>query len=381
MTRSLVLIVLLASLFGAFAGASFAASVEFAPVTESERALTSVPGYPNAPAVVLFKKGKFSTIDPVTGRYFPTVTVTERRKILTAEGAQRYGELILRHGWSQWLLSLEARTVLPDGRIIALPKDATFKRRTSSAKSTFATAIAFSAVEVGAILDYRYTLLLRGSSFLEPWYFQEEVPTVFSEVTYEIPVTIYVDAWVQDPMKTGIQHDSKLDGEVSRTMAWGNNLPPIPEEPYSVPAADQASRFMLLPVGFRKRDLYKDWASTCDQLSDFYKHTLEKSRNAESKAQEIARAVPGGGQLDRSRALFRFVRDEIETADSWGVFVSGDSNVDSILAAHRGTVAEKALLLHSLLPAAGIASRTVWVANRQDGLVDITISTPFGSTG
>lgn len=34
-------------------------AADFPPITEAERAVTSVPGEPNAPAVVLFKKGEF----------------------------------------------------------------------------------------------------------------------------------------------------------------------------------------------------------------------------------------------------------------------------------------------------------------------------------
>jgi hypothetical protein len=40
-------------------GARAAAAADFPPITDEERALAAVPGAPNAPAVVLFKKGEF----------------------------------------------------------------------------------------------------------------------------------------------------------------------------------------------------------------------------------------------------------------------------------------------------------------------------------
>lgn len=148
--RSLRRLTLIGLLAGAAAAPSFAAS-DFPPITEAERALTRVPEAPNAPAVVLFRKGRFSTLDPVRGIYDPTFTVIERRKILTAAGAQRYSDVVLHHSRRQSLLNLRARTVLPDGRVVPLPKDATFKRRTSSREGTFETAISFPSVSVGAL--------------------------------------------------------------------------------------------------------------------------------------------------------------------------------------------------------------------------------------
>ena len=50
---------LLACLILALLGVRGAAAADFPPITDAERALTSVPGEPNAPAVVLFKKGEF----------------------------------------------------------------------------------------------------------------------------------------------------------------------------------------------------------------------------------------------------------------------------------------------------------------------------------
>ncbi len=79
----------LAALFLLLAGQAAGAPPELPPITDQERSLTQVEGHPNAPAVVLFRKGNFSMVDPVTRAYRPTFTVTVRRKILTEEG-KRY---------------------------------------------------------------------------------------------------------------------------------------------------------------------------------------------------------------------------------------------------------------------------------------------------
>ena len=82
--------------------------------------------------------------------------------------------------------------MLADGREIPLPKDAVFKRRTSRSGKRFVSSIVFPGVEVGAVLDYKYRLRAVSLFSLEPWYFQEEVPTVYSEVVYDIPSVVTV---------------------------------------------------------------------------------------------------------------------------------------------------------------------------------------------
>ena len=58
--------------------ATLAGAADLRPVTESERKMTSVPEAPNAPAVVLFKKGTFTMFDEKTGRFSPSFTIEVR---------------------------------------------------------------------------------------------------------------------------------------------------------------------------------------------------------------------------------------------------------------------------------------------------------------
>src|SRR5687767_4096838 len=94
--------------------ATLAGAGDLRPVTETERRMTSVPEAPNAPAVVLFKKGTFTMFDEKTGRFSPSFTIEVRRKILTEEG-KRYGEALVYHSKQSKLQDLQGRTVLPDG--------------------------------------------------------------------------------------------------------------------------------------------------------------------------------------------------------------------------------------------------------------------------
>jgi hypothetical protein len=356
--------------------AARASAATFPEIKQSERELTSVPGQENAPAVVLFKKARFSVLNPRTGRVEPSFFVQIRRKILTEEG-KKYGEASLFHSKLVRLQRLEGRTVLPNGREIPLPQDAVFKRRISKAEKQFITSIAFPAVEVGAILDYQYEIRMPTIYLLEPWYFQEEVPTLESEIVYEGPDELRVRTGLQDPLQTGVQQRTDRGVDGWRIMAWGKNLPAVPDEPNGFPFADLASRFLIIPVEVVNAtggmtELLKTWESTCGIFTKEYEKALRKSGAAERKARELGAT---GTKGERARTVYRFVRDEIETVDELGVGLPEDSTADSVLAARRGDHAQKAVLLQAMLAALQVQARLVWVGERDSGQINLAFTT------
>jgi hypothetical protein len=214
---------------------------------------------------------------------------------------------------------------------------------------------------------------------LEPWYFQDEVPTLYSEIVYLVPEGLEGKAWWRDPMNTGIQREVKMAAKGRMIRAWGKNLPAVPDEPSSLPFADMASRFMMVPTGYinsygQRTELLKDWPSTCDFYAESYQKAGRKGKTAERKARELAGQA--GSPTEQARAIHRFVRDEIETEDLPGVGLPEDASVDAVLTARRGDPAEKSLLLQTMLKAMQIDSRLVWVVERSSGTVDLEIANP-----
>src|SRR6185295_2159143 len=118
--------------------------------------------------------------------------------------------------------------------------------------------------------------------------------------------------------------------------------------------------------------LLKSWPSTCDLYGDSYESGLRRSGDAADKAKAIVAALPQGASArERTQALYRFVRDEIENEELAGVGLRDKASADSTLAAHRGDSADKAVLLLAMLRAQKIEGRLVWAADRSQGLVDM----------
>lgn len=357
-------------LFSFLIAGSRITAAELPPITDEERALTSVAGEPNAPAVILFKTAEFlmAGYELQTGAPVSYLRVHVRKKILTEEGKSD-GEIAISHSDFTRLQRFEGRTVRSDGQVVPVPPDARFVRKTSRSRKTYQTAVAFPAVEVGAILDYSYELKLESILLLEPWYFSEDVPVRYSEIVFKTPPTLDIQVWTRSPLGAKVQRETEKNSSGYRIRAWGDSLPAVPDDAYSPPFADMAAQIMVLPVG----SFFKDWPQACRLVGEGYTLFRWKDGDLVRRARELA-----GSEAPRRRAeiLYRFVRDRIETEPFIGVFVDPDSNLAKILAEGRGDRAEKAVLLQAMLKAVRIGSRLVWAADRSRGAIDPQLPNP-----
>lgn len=355
-----------------------AAADAFPPIAESERALISVAGEPNAPAVVLFKKAEFLMWGyDSQGAVSSRLLVQERRKILTEQGKD-LAEVAVAHNDFIRLAGFKGRTVLPDGREVPLGSDARFERKESKRYGRKVTTVTFPSVAVGAILDYQYELRMESIYFLEPWYFSEELPVVYSEMVFKIPREIQTQAWNRDPFKVGLQRETKKSSRGTELRVWGENLPAVPDDPFGLPFADLATQMMIVPAAYQNEAVYEklldSWPSVCEMLEEYYAKARRKDGGVAKKAKEVAGT---GTARQKAEALYRFVRDEIETVDQPGIFLAEGSSVEKTLSRKRGDPAEKALLLQALLDAAKLDARLVWAADRMHGQIDPQVPNPL----
>jgi hypothetical protein len=355
------------------------AADDFPTVTAEEKALTSVPGEPNAPAVVLFKKGEFlmAGYGRFIGSLASHMTVQARVKILT-EAGKGNGEVAIAHSDELRLENFSGRTVLPDGRVFPVPADARFERRTSKSRKTFVTTIAFPAVQPGAILDYQYEVTFSSPFLLEPWYFSEEVPVRRAEVVYRTPKDWTYQIWTRSPLGVRIEREKQESSKGYEVRAWAENLPAVPDDLYGPPYSDLASQIMLLPAGYSnvrtKQVLMSDWFSSAFLVNRLYNQVRESNAGVTGAAREIA--GPGSPQ-QKAEALYRFVRDEIRTEPGGGILVDPEqSGLRKILSNRRGTAIEKALLLQALLKEVGITGQLAWAADRGRGTIDPSLPDP-----
>jgi len=356
--------------------AASAAAQPFPEVTDAERALTAVPGHPDADAVVLFKRAELRLRDSWTGAP-STLEVTVRTKVL-GEAGKRFGQIAVGHGDGLALEGFAGRTVLPDGREAPLPDDAVFREDHGGVRGRFVTKAALPAVEVGAILDHRYRL--RWSSvFVQPWTFDEPIPVRLSEIVYHQPPGMAAEHHLLGPAAGALatQRDATFEGTVVRV--WGEDLAPVLEEPYGFPYADLTTRIVIVPQRETTAEgafvpQLESWQAVCRRFDEHVYGPLRRdARKTRKRAADIARAVDGRDAT--VRALHAWVRDGLDTT-ALGIMTGGADSLDAVVAAGRGTYAEKALVLAAMLEASGVPARPVWAVDWRQGFADLEVVNP-----
>jgi hypothetical protein len=369
--RTLLPFALVLALLGAFrAGAE-----EFPPITAEEKALVSAPGEPNAPAVVLFRKGEFlmAGYGALIGSFSSHLKVQERRKILT-EAGKGNGEIAVAHSDNVRLRNFSARTVLPDGRVIPVPANSRFERRTSQSRKTFVTSVAFPAVQPGAILDYQYEVVFASPFLLEPWFLSDEVPVRHAEIVYRTARGWNTVVWTREPLGVKIQQEKTESLSGTDLRAWADDLPAVPEVPYSPPFADLASQILVVPASYKDYSvkLLADWSSVLSLERNIQGDVAQHGLGVDGPARDIAGK---GTPRQKAEALYKHVRDEIRT-DGAGVLVDRETRLRKVFSDRSGTMPEKALLLGEMLKAAGIEYDIIWTADRDRGTVDYKVANP-----
>jgi len=348
------------------------AALELPPPSPSERALQEVPGYPGAPAVVLVKKAELRLRDGDAAR--STFEVAVRLKILT-EAGKSFGQVVIGHSATVELEAFAGRTLLDDGSVVPLPPGAVFREEQGSRRVTKA---ALPAVAVGAMIEYRYRLAWDGGLFFEPWYLDDRVPTLYSELAYYERDSWRLEHRLRDAGRVRYRVTSQRDGGGRWVRIAAQDLPPVIEEPYGFPFADLALRVLIVPA---QRPDGPDaasasvWRGLCEGIeAGAYAPVRRSVRRVRQRARRMVRGA--GDRRRKIEILYRAVHDGLRAAPGSGLLPTPGITADRLLDAGRGTYADAALLLQSMLAAAGVPSRLVWAADWRDGLPDLAVPSP-----
>jgi len=358
--------------------ASNGARAELPSVSAADRALNSVSWDSGAVAVVLERDATVRLRDFSKQEVNSTLILDQREKILRPEGLERANVRLLHSAYTR-LVRFSGNVLLPDGSRVELPADTSFKTTLSAAQRRFVSSFAFPGVVVGAILEYHAEFAWDSVFFVDPWFFHDSIPVQRSTITFEIPNSLEAAVWKRDPFQVGIRTEQLQAGRGYHLMrATAERLPGLTTETYGWPIADLASQIMMVPTAFRSADVYErllsDWPSTCKIYDGLYYRALHEDAGIEARARQLTSGV--SQKIDKVRALFRFVRDQIATDPVPGVAVVENRGIDDVLTAGRGDFADKTLLLAGLLESIKIPARILWVADRSGGQVDLQVPSP-----
>ena len=195
---------------------------DFGQVSEEEMEMTKYDKDPDAEAVVLYDIGKAEFVNAKGGGYDIKFVRKKRIKILDRSAISR-GEISIPyyvddHGEEEKVSMIKAFSYnIEDGRFMRkeLDKSTIYDEQTS--KYWRAKKFAFPGVKEGTVIEYTYTLLSPFHFNLPDWYFQDIIPTVYSEYQVSM-IPFYEYAFIaQGIYKFDYQH-SEIG---TKTRVWG----------------------------------------------------------------------------------------------------------------------------------------------------------------
>jgi hypothetical protein len=317
---------------------SLAAAVDWAPVTDAERAMTSNPLDPGSGAIVLFKRGHIDVTERTPGFWITRITTYVRIKVLTDAGRDMGNRSVESPKWLRFG-NVEGRTILPSGEIVPLDSSKVFHGRAFELGKRYAvlkTTFAFSSVQPGAILEYQ-TEETADWFYPPPWIFDtEDLATLQSTLRVTVGPRL---ALAQDPIDTTVvkitasEKSTAVGEEFDYSVA---NLRPTRREPYAVPFRDQCATVVFSPykLGFSGQviPIITNWNDVGNILSRWLMDMTKKDSAAKNQAKEVAEKLPGDRQ--RAEAIYQYLQRTIVSDNVNGVALA--RTADEIVDSKRG---------------------------------------------
>lgn len=344
------------------------AGAQWPEIPRSDWQLVSVPEAPSASAVVLHRQGHLVFTERAVSSY---LEIYERTKILKEEGLD-YGSISLPSSRFYRMKGLQARTLQGDGQASNIGKEDKFEKKFSVIYKAEVHSLAMPDVKVGSIIEVRYKVFFDSFLYTLPWYFQDRLPVLRSEIICEFPTNIGMQPYRVVTVKREIEESAERSPIGHRLTYAMSNLPPVPDEASSFPFEDMASRVVFLTqavvLSGQRIPVLENWRSVIETYEDLiYKEFRRGSRDCKKLGASLAtgKASP----REKIEAVYRYVQDEIDTDYLPDISVFDDRTCDKALKAGRAYTAEKGLMLEQMLKGAKISSVLGWTASRYSGRI------------
>ena len=366
-------------------------AVDFLKPSAEELSMTSLKGYPGAPAVILYR-------EEITKDDMHSVQHYERIKVLTDEG-RRYANVELGYvssssanfdfGDNKSLEGIAGRTIHPDGTVIPFTGKPYLKvLEKANGFKVQEKVFTLPDVEVGSIIEYRYDTRINDNVFESPiWMIQDDLYVKEAHFVWYPTNRTIVDE-DQNPINSIawfpiLPQAAKIESRVIPSSAVGSgpsrvyelhvkDVPPRIKEQYMPPIRSFSYRvnFSFTPYSSQQdywKNKGKHWSKRVNSfagpngpLKDATAKITEGAATPDDKLHRIYVAVMA---LENTR----YTRERDQREDKAAGM--GQTNTAADVLAHgRGTPYEITELFIGMARAAGLSAYAMWVPDRAEEL-------------
>ncbi|MEN7548566.1 DUF3857 domain-containing protein [Rapidithrix thailandica] len=374
---------------------SFAQSEKFGKIDKQSLEMDYYEKDSSANAVVLFDVGR-SYYEYNRNEGFKLVYERHRRiKIFNqngydyAEHAFSYYNPKTSRGANERVYGLKGYTYLLENGKIAkykLEKDAIFEEEVDK-KGRYRTKFTMPNINDGAVVEYTYKIVSDGSS-LRDWYFQGEIPVMWSEYTTEIPEYFHYKKFSQGFESFHKHEENQRTGTITfMGRGYAENLnytintekfvikdaPALKDEKFITTEWDYFTQveFQLATVRYPNsplKNVLNTWEKICEVLlqhEDFGGQIRKKGY-----LKEVAEGIKSQYKTPEEKALaaYAFVRENIKWNGEKSLIA--DKGSKKTFDEKVGNSADLNLMLVSLLHAVDINAQALILSTRDHGKVN-----------
>lgn len=306
-----------------------------------------------------------------------------RIKILKKQGFS-YGDVSIpfySHNKMEEFFLDEAMVHLPDGRQVKLTKKDIF----IEAKNDYVSIARFSFPQLveGAVIEYAYFINSNNFHELREWYFQGELPVVWSEFRADLPSFLYYIYLFQ-----GNEEMSVVEKTDEFTRYSGKNgtlilsprrfvikdAPAMVEEAYVTTMDDYMARirFQLSEVHYpdgRIEYVMSTWKKLQDELkfaSSLGEQLLKKQHTKKMKGLVMPLAANLSTPAEKAQFFYDYLTHQVSWDGNYSLFTHLEK-LDDLFASKKANSAELNLMLLALLQEAGITAYPLITSTRGHG--------------
>jgi len=332
----------------------------FGVIDKSDLEMTSCDFETDANAEILFDKCEVS----FNSRYEREIERHIRIKIFNDE-SKNATNIKLRYftgNHSESISDLEAETInLNSGaiEITKVDKHQFFTQRINK----FFTEIVFSfpAVKAGSVVEYKYTLT-SPSLNIPDWYFQNPVPTRYSEIRTEIPSILSYKSLVV------VNQPFVKNTEEIKALA---NVPSLREELYMGAMKDNLDRIVYQLTSISGSGIYRSYADTWQKITeefityDEFGGQFNRKLTGEMDIINKAKSMPS--DADKIAYIFNEVKRQMKWNDVTTWYTA--TGISDAWDKKTGNSAEINLILYHLLQKSGLKAFPMLVSTHNNGKV------------
>lgn len=348
--------------------------MKWGAIPDEDFKMTTYEADPEADAVIL---GHYASIEADLSRqYEVSYDYHIRMKILTKEGVDRASETIPYYK-KEKITGFKAHTI-NGSKVTKVDKKDMFDEKVTG--DLYRKNFAFSDVQVGSIIEYKYTLQSENFGVLDNWYFQEDIPVRHSECRFMIP------EYLEYAIVTNL--DREFDEKTNKNTSIGNfsatiyrfvmkNVDARKEEPFITTMNDYLNniKFQLSLLknpfnGIQERFMH-DWPNL---IKLWWEHEsggkqVKNKMNHKKILKDAELATLGiTGQEEIAKALYKFIQNSYNWDGRFSDYVY-EKKLNTAYEKKAGNSAAINLSLLACLQDAGIEAYPIRISTRGHGKI------------